>query len=269
MTASVPAWMIATALGNGVVALVSSVAIGELIYATIVMVCRRPTVVDAVRLGRRTALGFGNPMTTPAPADINVLILTYGAANKHRDLVEAVTESGVSPQQIVLIHNPDGSPDGARPWAPPDASTLIMPRNVGYGHAMNAGIRFAAERGAEWLLLLTHDVQFADSALTTLLAARECGDGFAVLGPRQRADDDSVYSFGGVHDAKTLVRHVTDKPVAPIDGIAECLWIDGCAMLVRSAPVIAAGLMRGDFFMYFDEPEICLRIRRLGWTSVS
>ena len=32
----------------------------------------------------------------------------------------------------------------------------------------------------------------------------------------------------------------------------------------RSAP-IAAGLMRGDFFMYFDEPEICLRIRRLGW----
>jgi GT2 family glycosyltransferase len=146
-------------------------------------------------------------MTSPALADINVLILTYGAANKHMDLVEAVTGSGVSPKQIVLIHNPDGSPDGARPWAPSGASTLVMPRNVGYGHAMNAGIRFAAERGAEWLLLLTHDVQFADSALTTLLAAREHGDGFAVLGPAlRRADDGSVYSFGGVDDAKTLVR---------------------------------------------------------------
>ena len=205
-------------------------------------------------------------MTSPALVDINVLILTYGAANKHIDLVEAVTESGVSPRQMVLIHNPDGSPDGARPWAPPDASTLIMPRNVGYGHAMNAGIRFAAGRGAKWLLLLTHDVQFADSALATLLAAREASDGFAVLGPAlRRADDDGVYSFGGVDDAKTLVRHVTDEPVDPVDGIAECLWIDGCAMLMRSAPLIAAGLMRGDFFMYFDEPEICLRIRRLGW----
>ena len=205
-------------------------------------------------------------MTTAALADINVLVLTYGEGNKHRHLVGALIESGVSPQQIVLIHNPDGSPDGARPWAPPNASTLIMPRNVGYGHAMNAGIRFAAERGAEWLLLLTHDVEFANSGLTTLLAARECGEGFAVLGPAlRRADDDSVYSFGGVHDAKTLVRHVTDKPAALIDGIAECLWIDGCAMLVRSAPLIAAGLMRGDFFMYFDEPEMCLRLRRLGW----
>lgn len=60
VTASVPAWMIATALGKGVVALVASVAVGELIYAAIVMVCRRTIVVDAVRLGRRTAQGFGN-----------------------------------------------------------------------------------------------------------------------------------------------------------------------------------------------------------------
>jgi glycosyltransferase involved in cell wall biosynthesis len=216
--------------------------------------------------------GWGQPgapqgcvEASPSLADLNVLILTYGAANKHKELVDAVTESGVSPRQIVLIHNPDGSVDGARPWAPPDASTLIMPRNVGYGHAMNAGIKFAAERGADWLLLLTHDVQFADSGLANLLAARERGDGFAVLGPAlMRADTGGVYSFGGMDDAKTLVRHITDEP-APVDGIAECLWIDGCAMLVRSAPVIAAGMMRGEFFMYFDEPELCLRIRRLGW----
>jgi hypothetical protein len=60
VTASVPAWIVATALGNGVVALVASVVTGELIYATLVMVCRRPTVVDAVRLGRRTARGFAH-----------------------------------------------------------------------------------------------------------------------------------------------------------------------------------------------------------------
>ena len=265
VTASVPAWMIATALGKAVVALLASVAVGELIYAAIVMVCRRPIVLDAVRLGRRTVrasaiddLSSARRHQRPDP-DLRCSQQAHGPRRGR-------PESGVRPQQIVLIHNPDGSPDGARPWAPPDASTLIMPRNVGYGHAMNTGMRFAAERGAEWLLLLTHDVQFADSALTTLLAAREHGDGFAVLGPAlRRADNGSVYSFGGVEDAKTLVRHVTEEPVNPVDGIAECLWLDGCAMLVRSAPVIAAGLMRGDFFMYFDEPEICLRIRRLGW----
>jgi hypothetical protein len=58
VAASIPAWMIATALGKGVVALVASVAVGELIYAAVVMVWRRPIVLDAVSLGRRTARGF-------------------------------------------------------------------------------------------------------------------------------------------------------------------------------------------------------------------
>jgi N-acetylglucosaminyl-diphospho-decaprenol L-rhamnosyltransferase len=206
------------------------------------------------------------PVTAPSLADIYVLILTYGAANKHRELVEVVLESGVSATQIVLVHNPDGSLDGARPWAPLGASTLIMPRNVGYGHAMNAGITFAAERGADWLLLLTHDVQFSGSGLANLLAARHRSDAFAVLGPALRqADTGSVYSFGGADDGEAMVRHITDEPANRVDGIAECLWIDGCAMLVRPTPVVAAGLLRGEFFMYFDEPDLCLRIRRLGW----
>jgi O-antigen/teichoic acid export membrane protein len=60
VAASLPAWMIAISLGKGIVALVASVAAGELIYGAIVMVFRGPIVTDAVRLGRRTARSFAH-----------------------------------------------------------------------------------------------------------------------------------------------------------------------------------------------------------------
>ena len=58
--ASVPAWLIAVALGKGIVALVVSVAVGELVYLALVTVVRRPVVKDAFRLGRRTVRSFGH-----------------------------------------------------------------------------------------------------------------------------------------------------------------------------------------------------------------
>jgi O-antigen/teichoic acid export membrane protein len=60
VAACIPAWLIAVALGKGVVALLASVAIGELLYAALVTIARRTTVKDAVRLGRRTARSFAH-----------------------------------------------------------------------------------------------------------------------------------------------------------------------------------------------------------------
>jgi O-antigen/teichoic acid export membrane protein len=60
VAASVPAWIIATSMGKGVVALLVSGLVGELIYLALVMVLRRRTITDAVRLGRRTARSFAH-----------------------------------------------------------------------------------------------------------------------------------------------------------------------------------------------------------------
>ena len=60
IAASIPAWVVATSLGKGVVALVVSVVIGELLYAAIVLVCRGTVITDAVRLGRRTFRSFAH-----------------------------------------------------------------------------------------------------------------------------------------------------------------------------------------------------------------
>jgi O-antigen/teichoic acid export membrane protein len=60
VAASVPAWIIADALGKDVLALVASVVVGELLYVAIMLVCRRSVVDHTVRLGRRTFRTFAH-----------------------------------------------------------------------------------------------------------------------------------------------------------------------------------------------------------------
>jgi O-antigen/teichoic acid export membrane protein len=60
VAASVPAWTIATSMGKDLGALLVSALVGELIYVVLVLVFRRHTVADAIRLGRRTARTFAH-----------------------------------------------------------------------------------------------------------------------------------------------------------------------------------------------------------------
>jgi O-antigen/teichoic acid export membrane protein len=60
IAASIPAWLIATALGKNVVALLVSVLVGELIYGACMLLFRRPVVNHTVRLGRRTFRSFAH-----------------------------------------------------------------------------------------------------------------------------------------------------------------------------------------------------------------
>jgi O-antigen/teichoic acid export membrane protein len=60
VAASIPAWIVANSLGKGILALVTSVAVGELAYVAIMFAVRRTVVDNTVRLGRRTFRSFAH-----------------------------------------------------------------------------------------------------------------------------------------------------------------------------------------------------------------
>ena len=45
----------------------------------------------------------------------------------------------------------------------------------------------------------------------------------------------------------------------------ECDWTTGAYMLIRREALLGAGFMDERFFLYSDEPDLCLRISRAGW----
>jgi GT2 family glycosyltransferase len=50
------------------------------------------------------------------------------------------------------------------------------------------------------------------------------------------------------------------------DSEVDCDWTSGSFMLARSEALLSSGLMDERFFIYHEEPDLCLRIKRAGWT---
>jgi GT2 family glycosyltransferase len=45
----------------------------------------------------------------------------------------------------------------------------------------------------------------------------------------------------------------------------ECDWTVGAFMLARREALYSGGFMDERFFLYSDEPDLCLRLKRAGW----
>ncbi len=194
-----------------------------------------------------------------------VVVLSYGSGNQQQELVESLVEAGISPSRILVVHNPDGTAAGARPMVRSGVAVRALERNRGYGTAMNAGIEHWLAHGAEWILLLTHDVQIEAESLDHLIQAAAAHRTYGVLGPvLVDAETGRPFSYGGIDARDNIVGHRLDRPESA-DGVAACAWVDGSVVLLRATAYQAAGPIESRFFMYFEEPDFCVRVRHAGW----
>ena len=49
------------------------------------------------------------------------------------------------------------------------------------------------------------------------------------------------------------------------DRVVDCDWTSGSFMLARREALESAGFLDERFFIYSEEPDLCLRIKRAGW----
>jgi GT2 family glycosyltransferase len=49
------------------------------------------------------------------------------------------------------------------------------------------------------------------------------------------------------------------------DNEQECDWTVGAFLLARREALLSGGLLDERFFLFSDEPDLCLRIKRAGW----
>lgn len=191
-------------------------------------------------------------------------MLTYGVSAVHEPLLDSLLGEGISPGQILVVHNPavPGEPD---PAVPPGCEVLRASHNLGYAGGMNLGIERGLSRECDLLLLLTHDARLRAGALSTLLAAAAAHPQFGVLGPGLVfAGTETPFSFGGRTRSNGSTTHLTEGLVVE-DGIAACDWVDGGTLLIRAQALAGTGGFDERFWSYCEEADLCLRISRAGF----
>ncbi|HHS96957.1 MAG TPA: glycosyltransferase family 2 protein [Chloroflexi bacterium] len=203
---------------------------------------------------------------------VSIVILNWNGLEDTAACLASLAAVDYPALEVVVVDN--GSTDGSPTILQQRFPGLILletGENLGYAGGNNVGLRYALERGAEYVLLLNNDTEVAPDFLRRMVEVAEADERVGAVGPMiyYHSRPDVIWSAGGAIDwRRGRTRMVgVDEPDRGQFGTAprEVDFVTGCAMLVRREATERAGLLDERFFLYYEEVEWCVRIRRAGF----
>jgi GT2 family glycosyltransferase len=157
----------------------------------------------------------------------------------------------------------------------PDVMVLENHANLGFARAVNRGIRSTS---SELVLLLNPDTLPSGRAIDALAAELRANDSATAAGPRIVDGDGRPELSWWTHlgpFAELRLRWLrrsyergSPRAARRVDRLMgrrrEVDWVTGACLMVRRQAAVAAGLMDGRFFLYFDDVDLCASLRALG-----
>jgi GT2 family glycosyltransferase len=216
----------------------------------------------------------------PPEYDASVVIVSYNTREILRECLQSVLlDVGDIKIEILVVDNNsgDGSPEMvARDF--PQVRLIRAGTNLGFGVANNLALQQARGR---YFVLLNSDAFFQPGALTTSIRHMEdhpeCGLAGGRLTGRDGRLQPSSRSFHTIFDDAIVhtglaARYPRSKFFGRFDRTwadpsepAEVDWVPGAFCIIRPAALARVGLFNPVFFLYYEEVDLCLRIKRAGY----
>lgn len=181
------------------------------------------------------------------------------------ECLEALQQNAYTPLTVIVVDN--GSTDDSVSRiraAHPEVLVLESGKNLGFAGGNNIGIRYALAHGAEYVWLLNNDTKPAPDALAALvtkaLTDRRIG---AVASVCYYADAPSVVQAWAGTRVNLWIGYVRNSTKPREDEWFDALY--GASLLIAGDALTDAGLLDQFFFLYWEETEFCLRLRKRGW----
>lgn len=227
---------------------------------------------------------------------ILTIILNYKTAEMTLESVAAarVAMSNLNGEiTVVDNHSQDGSFEkiqahiAANNWHDPSAGCRVRAlqsgQNGGFGAGNNFGIRAGLSDGSrpELIYVLNSDAFPAADAIEKLVNCLETTPkaGFAgsyIHGPSGEAHI-TAFRFPSVASelegaarlgliSRFLGRFAVPLPL--LDETRAVDWLAGASVLMRQSVLDQIGLFDENFFLYFEETDLCLRAAQAGWQTI-
>ncbi|MDP8236618.1 MAG: glycosyltransferase family 2 protein [Candidatus Erginobacter occultus] len=173
--------------------------------------------------------------------------------------------------RIVVVDNgsTDGTGEAVRDRFP-EVELLSLSENLGFAGGNNRGIERALGGGAEYVCLLNNDTAVDPGFLNALLRAAGEFPRAGILGSRvlYRSRPETVWSQGisvGKRTGRVYAAHY-NRPAREVPETPENAdGVSGAAMLLRAETLRQTGLFDEDYFLCFEDLDLCLRGRERGW----
>jgi GT2 family glycosyltransferase len=209
---------------------------------------------------------------------LSILIVNWNSRELLRNCLKSIraTCGGLNPQIIVVD---GGSYDGCGEMIAaefPEVEFIQSEKNIGFGRSNNLG---ASKVAGDALLLLNPDTELREDAVLQLLGELDRLSSAGVLGARLENEDGSIQPTS-VHVLPTPLTEPFRSelfarlvPKTRLGGHAHQLRstetveveaVSGACMMMRTAVFREVGGFTPEYFMYGEDMDLCLKIRRLG-----
>jgi GT2 family glycosyltransferase len=211
--------------------------------------------------------------------NVSAIIIHYGRADYTEGLVASLIEqSNGLIIEIIVVDNASPSPP---PVFPDDTQPPVriqrLETNRGYGAACNAGVATAT---GSMYFILNNDVIVQRDAIDCLVQTLDRTPGNGAVGPRlvfpdgrfqlSWGKDASLRAEAGERSRQKRSRegHGLEDVAAECSFEQSVDWITGAAILLSRDAWHAVGGFDESYFFYFEDLDICRRLRLAGYDVV-
>ncbi len=204
--------------------------------------------------------------------ELSIIILNYNGKNYLFKCLRSIYQFPPNRKfEIIVVDNNsnDGSQEMVRKNFP-QVKLICNRENLGFTRANNIGIKFS--RG-EFILLLNNDTRVLAQSLDILLNEIKSHPEIGVIAPALLNEDFSYQLSYGLHPNlkneflqkfflkilfKLRLRKKGDNWKKEVD------WVSGACLLTTKEVLHYTNYFDEEFFLYFDDSDLCARIRKLG-----
>ncbi|HID07135.1 MAG TPA: glycosyltransferase family 2 protein, partial [Armatimonadetes bacterium] len=214
------------------------------------------------------------------PPYLSIVVVTYASEATIAPCLKSIAMASQSlPIHVEVIVIDNCSPD--------DTASIVQKHfqwvqlvqnsaNLGYARAVNRGINIARGR---YVFILNPDCTIERDTLKNLVTFADTHPDVGIIGPQLLNPDGTLQPSG--RRAITLIPLIAsllglhELINRSLLGAQRCYGImrdveevSGAAMFCRRDAVVSVGGMDERFFLYFEDVDLCLRMRAANWRVV-
>ncbi|MBW4644601.1 MAG: glycosyltransferase family 2 protein [Goleter apudmare HA4340-LM2] len=218
-------------------------------------------------------------MTQQPTISISIILVNYNGAEVLPDCLSSIEKYiDTLTCEIILVDN--ASTDGSLELVKenyPQIRLIKNSKNLGFGAGNNAGARIAY---GEFLFLLNTDTVLTSNILLHLIDLIQADTKIGIIGPKLLNPDGSLqisvspalgikgeYQARQIHQAYQNVSNL-NLIEQKFQEIQEVDIVVGAAFFIRSSLFQELGGFDENFFMYFEESDLCQRAQYLGYKII-
>lgn len=153
-----------------------------------------------------------------------------------------------------------------------NVKVIKLKQNLGFAIANNLGIRLSLRDGADYVLLLNNDTLVDHQFLKKMIQVAENHNNIGILGPKIYFYDNKnkLHYAGG--KLRMYLNHSSEGQceidIGQYERLKETDWVSGACMLIRKDVFEKVGLLPKEYFLSWEDIDLCLAAKREGYSCV-